>query len=160
MMKATPADIISVLDILSDTPGQLTLLADKFNETRLYSSQSEKTWPFSEVLAHLRACADIWTFSIYAMLTEERPILPDVNERKWAKVKAYSSLPIMLSLQAFTFQREELLRALRVLPQDGWEHSAFILDRDYTVFMRAQHMASHEQGHIEQIQELLKRPKL
>ena len=158
-MKATSSGIQTVLSSLAETPGKLTSLAAEFDESRLYSLRSEKTWSFSEILAHLRACADIWTFSIYAMLTEEKPILPDVNERKWAKLSAYARLPIALSLQAFTFQREELLRVLRPLPKDGWEHSSLTLEREHTVFTQARRMALHEQGHLEQIEDLLNQVK-
>lgn len=158
-MRATPSGINAVLSLLAETPGQLTSLIAEFDETHLYTPSGQKTWSVSEILAHLRACADVWTFSIYAMLTEENPILPDINERKWAKVTAYARLPIALSLQAYTFQREELLRVLRPLPKDGWERSALTTldEQNYTVFTQARRMALHEQNHAQQIAELLQK---
>jgi len=155
-MKTTASGIDAVLSILNETPGRLGNLIMAFDGRHRYKPPGIKTWSVAEILAHLRACADIWTFSIYAMLTEEKPSLPDINERKWAKVTSYARLPIGISLQAFTFQREGLLRVLKPLPKDGWEHSSMILEREHTVFSQARRMALHEQDHLEQIEDLLK----
>ena len=153
-MKATPASIQEFLALLSDAPRQLSSLVDKLDESHLHTAPAKKAWSAVEILAHMRSCADVWTFSIYAMLTEEQPVLPDINEQKWAKVTGYARLPIPLSLQAFTFQREELLRVLRGLPFEGWERSALIFERKHTVFTQARRMALHEQEHIGQIAQL------
>lgn len=154
-MKATSSGIDAVLSILNATPGRLANLIMAFDDRHLYTPPGVKTWSVSEILAHLRSCADIWTFSIYAMLTEERPIIPDINERKWAKVTTYARLPIVISLQAFTFQREELLRVLKPLPKEGWEHGSLIMEHEHTVFTQARRMATHERDHLEQIEDLL-----
>ena len=156
-MKATHAAIQEFLALLSDTPRQLLSLVVRLDESQLYTAPAKKNWSASEILAHLRSCADVWTYSIYAMLTEEQPILPDINERKWAKVTGYARLPIPLSLQAFTFQREELIRVLRGLPFEGWERSALIFERRHTVFSQARRMALHEQEHVEQMGQLVKK---
>jgi DinB superfamily len=153
-LNATPDAIRDILKFLSGTPGQLTHLIARIDDSHLYTKPGEKTWSAAEILAHLRACSDVWTFSIYAMLTEEIPILPDINERRWAKVTSYARIPLALSLQAFTFQREELLRVLRALPAEGWERAALIFERKHTVFSQARRMALHESEHIEQIRQL------
>lgn len=153
-MKATPDGTQAVLKILSDTPRQLTSLIARLDDSHLYTKPGQKTWSAAEILAHLRACSDVWTFSIYAMLTEEIPILPDINERRWAKVTSYARIPLALSLQAFSFQREELLRVLRALPPEGWERVALVFERKHTVFTQARRMALHEQEHVEQIRQL------
>jgi len=80
--------------------------------------------------------------------------LPDVNERKWAKVTSYARIPIALSLQSFILQREELVHVLSALPFDGWERLALIFERKHTVFSQARRMALHEQEHLEQIRQL------
>ena len=157
-MKATPSTIKAVLSLLADTPRQVTSLVTEFDETHLYSPSGQRTWSVAEILAHLRACSDVCTFGIYAMLTEEKPILPEINERKWAKVTAYARLPLAISLQAFTFQREELMRVLRPLPPEGWERGMLSPESEHTVFSQAQRMAFHEHDHIKQLAELLKQP--
>jgi len=158
MMKATTTATQEVLSLLAETPQQLTSLVSEFDRTHIYSPSGQKSVTVSEILAHLRACSDVWTFSIYAMLTEENPIFPEINERKWAKVTAYARLPLALSLQAFSFQRQELLRVLRPLPLEGWQRGMLSTENEHTVFSRAQRMAVHEQSHLEQMAELVKKP--
>jgi len=155
-MKATTAATQETLSLLAETPRQLTSLVGEFDRTHIYAPSGQKAMSVSEILAHIRACSDVCTFGIYAMLTEERPILPKINEHKWTKVTAYARLPLGLSLQAFSFQRQELLRVLRPLPLEGWERGMLSPDSEHTVISQAQHMALHEQGHIEQLVELVK----
>ncbi|HEY2980033.1 MAG TPA: DinB family protein, partial [Anaerolineales bacterium] len=115
-----------------------------------------KAWSSAEILAHLRACADLWTHSVYAMLAVDTPRLPDLDERKWARAARYAEVPFGDSLHAFRLQRESLLRVLRALPPDAWERAALILDRKHTVFTQARRMAKHDAEHCGQIEELLK----
>jgi len=153
-LKATPDKIQEVLRVLSNTSRQLPALIAGFDDAYLHTKLGKNIWSVAEILAHLRACADVWTFSIYAILTEDLPILPDINERKWAKITSYANLPIALCLQAFTLQREELMRVLDDLPFDGWERQALIFERKHSVFSQVRRMALHEQEHLEQIRQL------
>jgi hypothetical protein len=91
------------------------------------------------------------------MLAEQEPALPDLDERKWAKVAGYTDLRFPESLQAFRLQRENLVRILKVLPVESWERSALIFGRKHTVFTQARRLARHETEHLEQIQVLLSR---
>ena len=157
MMKATTTTTQEILALLAKTPQQLTSLVGEFDRTHIYSPSGQMSVTVSEIVAHLRACSDVLTFGIFAMLTEERPILPEINERKWAKVTAYARLPLALSLQAFSFQRQELLRVLRPLPLEGWDREMLSTDGQHTVFSQAQNMALHEQSHLEQMAEIMKK---
>ena len=80
-MKATTVAAQEVLSLLAQTPQQLTSLVSEFDRTHIYSPAGQKSISVSEIVAHLRACSDVRTFSIYAMLTEEKPIFPEINER-------------------------------------------------------------------------------
>ncbi len=76
----------------------------------------------------------------------------DINERKWAKVTRYAELPFAQSFQAYSMQRENLLRVLKALQFESWERSAVIFERKHTVFTQVRRMAKHETEHIKQIQ--------
>lgn len=154
-MKSTPSEIQKALTGLEET---LRRLARTLNlpPAKLAFRPDSKTWSASDILAHLRACADLWTHSIYAMLAEENPALPDINERKWAKVARYAELPFAESFETFRSQRENLLRVLRGLPPVSWERGATILGRRHTVFTQSRRMAKHEAEHIARIEDLLK----
>ena len=154
-MKATPAAIESFMQILSETPLRISAAAKGLDEANLQFKADRKSWSANDILAHLRSCADLWTHSIYAMLAENEPVFSDLDERKWAKVTRYAELPFAESLQAFSLQRENLLRVLKALPFVSWERSAIIFERKHTVFTQTRRMAKHEQEHWEQMKSLL-----
>jgi len=154
-MKASAADVEKFVRILSETPLRVSHATMEVDEARLQAKADKKSWSVNDILAHLRSCADLWTYSIYAMLAENEPRFSDINERKWAKVTRYVELPFDDSLQAFSLQRENLLRVLKALPFESWERSAIIFERKHTVFTQTRRMAKHEQEHCEQIESLL-----
>lgn len=155
-MKATVPEIERYLGIISETPHRIALAAAGVNEARLQSKVDGKAWSANDILAHLRSCADLWTHSMYAMLAENGPVFSDIDERKWAKVTRYAELPFAKSLEAYSLQRENLLRVLMSLPFESWERSAIIFERKHTVFTQTRRMAKHENGHVGQIETLLR----
>lgn len=54
----------------------------------LYESAGE--WLIVAILAHLRACDDVWSCSIYAMLVQDNPLLAAIHPRQWVKVTPYT----------------------------------------------------------------------
>ncbi len=154
-MKATLPETEKFLGIISETPGRIAQIVGDFEEARMHAKADAKSWSVSDILAHLRACSDLWTHSIYAMLAEDEPVFSDIDERKWAKVTRYGELPFHESLEAYSMQRGNLVRILRDLPLESWERSAIIFERKHTVFTQTRRMAKHETEHIEQMRLLL-----
>src|SRR5215211_4055432 len=105
-MKATQTEIEKYLDLLAETPRRITKVTKDYPDSHLQSKSGKGDWAVNDILAHLRSCSDIWTHSIYAMLAENEPVFPDINERKWAKVIGYANVPFHESFQAFSLQRE------------------------------------------------------
>ena len=155
-MKAAASDVERYLAVLSETVSRLEQAVNGRDEARLQFKADKTAWSANEILVHLRACADLWTHSIYAMLAENEPTFSDINERKWAKVTKYAELPFRESFQAFSLQRQNLLRVLKTLPFEAWERSAIIFERKHTIFTQTRRMAKHEMAHLEQIENLLK----
>ncbi|SRR6266542_2768964 len=155
-MKATSSEIVKYLGILSEIPQRIAQAVQGVEETRLQFKADGISWSVNDILAHIRSCSDLWTHSIYAMLAENEPVFSDINERKWAKVTRYAELPFDESFQAFSLQRENLLRILNALPFESWERSAVIFERKHSVFTQVRRMAKHELEHIKQIENLLK----
>ena len=91
-LTAPPAEIQHHLATLEATPRRIAAATGSCDETQLQAKPDTKTWSTVEVLAHLRACADVWTHSIYAMLTEDSPSLPLLDPRRWAKTTRYATL--------------------------------------------------------------------
>jgi len=155
-MKATTSEIEKHLKLLEEIPRRIKSVTHELDDAHLQFKTDKKSWSVNDILAHLRSCSDLWTHSIYAMLAEHEPVFSDIDERKWAKVTRYAELPFAESFQAFSFQRENLLRVLKSLPFESWEKSAIIFERKHTVFTQARRMTKHENKHCEQIESLLR----
>ena len=130
-MKANPSEIEKHLKLLEEIPRRIKSVTHELDDAHLQFKTDKKSWSVNDILAHLRSCSDLWTHSIYAMLAEHEPVFSDIDERKWAKVTRYAELPFAESFQAFSFQRENLLRVLKSLPFESWEKSAIIFERKH-----------------------------
>jgi hypothetical protein len=112
-----------------------------------------------EVLAHLRACADVWGNCIAVMLTEDTPTLRAVNPRTWIKQTNYLDLDFSASLGSFAAQRADLLAVLNPLPPDGWSHKATVTGAgkvlERTVLDYAERLARHERPHLKQVERIV-----
>jgi hypothetical protein len=117
-------------------------------------------WSANDILAHLRACADVWGTSLRAMIAQDHPALRYVSPRTWIRKTDYLDLEFGASLQAFVRQRKELLKLLRALAVNDWSRQATFTattkGREQTVFSYARRIAEHENEHCEQIEALLK----
>jgi len=140
---------------LDETPNRIAACTFGLDEALLSRPPAPRAWSAIEILAHLRACANLWTYSIYAMLANERPQLPDLDERRWARVGRYDVLGFHTSLQAFSLERLQLLQVLSDLPLDAWSRTALIGDRTHSIFGQARRMAKHETEHCAQMEDLL-----
>lgn len=152
MPKATPAEIKKYLALLPETPRRLAAVTNGKSETELTAKSGPKVWSVVETLAHLRACEELWSYSIYAMLSEEHPTLALPDERRWAKVMGYAMEDFAASFQTFTLRRSILTRVLTPLTVEGWSRSADISGRNHTVFSQVRRMVLHEQEHLSQIE--------
>ena len=149
----------AVLSRLKDTPGRLATITANSSESKLKSSPEPGEWPATGVLAHLRACADVWGDAIATILRQDRSTLRAINPRLWIKRTGYAELAFGPSLAAFTAQRAELLRILDALPDAAWSLSITVTGAGSplvrTVHSYAERLARHESAHIKQIERLV-----
>jgi len=155
-MKAAPTEIEIYLRLLAETPRRLTKATKSFDENRLKLRTAKEMWSVNDILAHLRACVDVWGDSIERMLSEENTTVPYRHPRQWIKKTNYRELVFDDSLKTFIIQRKKLLKVLKRLSFEEWSRSAMIKGREHTVFIQVRRMAMHENVHCEQIEELLK----
>lgn len=159
-MNITAAEIEKVLKLLATTPRRIAALSKGLDNSGLNFKPDDETWSANDILAHLRACADVRGKSIMAMLSQEHPTLRYISPRTWMKKTDYPRQGFYISLEAFTKQRNELLRSLRSLKNKDWARRATFTattrGREQTVFSYANIIAQHENEHCIQIEALLK----
>ena len=152
-----------VLTLLAAAPPHLAALTADLAPARLRTAPTPAAWSANEVLAHLRACADVWGGCIITMLAEDRPTLRAINPRTWIKRTNYLELDFQPSLGAFATQRADLLAILEPLPPDGWARVATVTGAgkvlERTVLSYAQWLAGHERPHLKQIAHLVNTPR-
>lgn len=154
-MPERPLSIEEILTRLRDAPPQIAALADASPAEELSRAPAAGEWSAVEVLAHLRACADVWGGCIATILAEDHPTIRAIDPCTWIRRTDYNALEFQPSLDAFTRQRDELLAVLDGLPADGWLRSATLAGSgrpiERTVQSFAGRLARHERPHIRQI---------
>jgi DinB family protein len=151
--------IEQALPLLEATPPRLAALSDSVTPAQLRTAPGLDEWSANDVLAHLRACADMWGKYITAMLAEDTPTLRAVNPRTWIEQTNYRELDFRPSLRAFSTQRADLLAMLKPLPAEGWSRSAIVTGAGkpltLTVLSYTQRLARHERPHVKQIERII-----
>lgn len=159
-MPGRSLTIEQVLTLLAQTPPRIAALtAGVAGSDQLQTAPVPDEWSANDVLAHLRACADVWGNCIEAIIAEDMPTLRAINPTTWIRKTNYSALEFRQSLGSFAAQRAALLAILEPLPHESWSRAATVrgagkaLER--TVLFYAQWMARHERTHIKQIERVV-----
>lgn len=151
--------IEQVLTLLAQTPQRIAALTDGLAPAQLHTTPNPNEWSANDVLAHLRACADVWGNCIAEMLAQDTPTIRAVNPRTWIKRTDYLEQEFQPSLHAFATQRAELLAVLEPLPPEGWSRAATVTGAgkvlERTVLSYAQWLARHERPHLKQIERIV-----
>src|SRR5712691_2639201 len=151
-MPSTSLTIERVLTLLAETPTRIAALTADLSPEEVQMRPTPEEWSASVVLAHLRACADVWGTCIRTILEEDRPQFRAVSPRSWIKQADYPELEFRPSLGAFTTQRADLLAILSPLPIAAWERSARVSTvgrvLEPTVLSYAERLVVHERPHI------------
>jgi hypothetical protein len=159
-MPNTPLTIERVLTLLRDTPTRIAALTADLSPEALQRRPTPDEWSANEVLAHLRACADVWGNYIRTIIAKDQPTWRAVSPRTWIKQTDYPELDFRPSLHAFTRQRADLLAVLDSLPIDAWSRAATVtmvgkvLER--TMLSYAERLVVHEKPHVRQIERIVK----
>lgn len=154
-MYDTPRSIEELLQMLSDAPRRIAELTEGLPASQMLIPPAEGEWSERDVLAHLRACSDMWGKYIRLILSEDRPTFKAVSPRTWVRQTNYLELQFETSFQAFSAQRLALVSLLTELAPEDWSRSAIATGagkpRERTVYTYAQWLANHERSHFRQI---------
>src|SRR6266699_4473855 len=107
-MPSTSLTIERVLTLLAETPTRIAALTTDLSPEELQMRPAPDEWSANGVLAHLRACADVWGNCIMTIIAEDRPTWRAVSPRTWIKQTDYPELQFRPSVHAFTTQRADL----------------------------------------------------
>lgn len=147
-----------VLAMLAAAPPRIAALTAGLAPAQLHAAPAPDEWSANEVLAHLRACADMWGDCITAIIAHDHPTLRAINPRTWIDKTDYRQQPFRRSLDAFTTQRADLLAVLEPLAPEDWARAATVTGAgkvlERSVRFYAQWLAEHERPHLKQIERI------
>ncbi len=152
--------IDTILTILKATPPRLATLTAGLAPAQLQTAPSVGEWSANEVLAHLRACNEVWGgYYMMTILAQDRPTIKALNPRTWIKTTDYLDQAFQSSLRAFTEQRSKLLAVLEPLPLKDWTRTNTLTGAgkplQQTLLSHADGLARHERAHLKQIERTL-----
>ena len=147
-----------LIEDLAAVPKLIARLAAGRDETRLTFRADAKTWSASDVLAHLRSCAEVRGKWFAAILEREHPTVRAVSPR--SAFRKYVDRDFGVSLKEFTDERAALVKRLRGLDDAGWKRGltftgASPRSTEMNLAQNATALLLHERVHIEQIREVL-----
>ena len=157
-MYDTPLTIEQNLSLLAATPSRLAEITKGLSASQLIAPPAAGEWSARDVLAHLRACSDMWGKYILLILDEDHPTFKAMNPTTWIQQTDYLEQAFRPSLKAFTLQRAELLTVLEPLPPRVWSRAATAMTagrpRERTVQTYAMWLANHERSHLRQMERI------
>src|SRR5262245_11349449 len=114
----------AVLTALSGTPKEIARIAGGSSVRELHRRPKTDAWSAREIVAHLRACAEVWGRSIERMLVEDHPTIRYVSPRGWIKKTDYLEQSFHDSLEDFAQRRAALVKTLSELDVRDWSRTA------------------------------------
>lgn len=158
-MAKQPLTNADLLTMLAAAPPRIAALTAGLAPTQLRAAPAPDTWSANAVLAHLRACSDMWGDNIAAIVADDHPTLRAINPRTWINSTDYLEQPFARSLEAYTAQRGKLLGILEPLTPKGWARAATVTGAgkplELTVRSYAERLSIHERPHLKQIERIV-----
>jgi len=146
--------------LLRENASRLAALTRGATHAQLHTAPEVGEWSPNEVMAHVRACCDVWGGNIEKILAEEHATFAGVNPRTWIERTDYAEHRFEDQLRAFAAQRKKLLTTLEDLALGEWERSATVTSygqaHEKTVRSYASKLAKHERIHVRQIEQGLR----
>jgi uncharacterized damage-inducible protein DinB len=149
-------EVEGYLRLLRDAPERIAAAGAGADDAALHRRTPEEPWSVNDVLAHVRAAADVRDRFIARMASGEHTTLRYESPRSELRKTDYVDRPFAENLAAFRAQRSALLERLAALPPDGWSRGALIRDRPETVATYVGYLTEHETVHCDQIEALLR----
>lgn len=150
-----------ILALLEATPERIATATAGLPAARARVAPKTGEWSLNDILAHLRACADVGGDAIARILAENHPTLKSVDPRVHVMETDYLRVDFESSLHAFARQRARSLAVLRRLKPTDWSRGARVIGgsrtREESVLSYAHWLARHERAHYPEIERLARR---
>lgn len=147
----TGTNVVAVIGILKETPGQLETLSRPLSDEEHHTPLGLNERTLTQDLAHLINSEARTAESIHLALLLKEPLIHNIHsERDWGKLLATDTFAFADLLAYFTIRRKLLLRLLYALSDDQWQRVIRQEGkaRQESVYRMARALALHEQEHL------------
>ncbi|HEV2213115.1 MAG TPA: DinB family protein [Gammaproteobacteria bacterium] len=150
-------EIKAAFDALSEMPRALESRIAGLSERELRFKPGTDTFSVLENVCHLRDIeVDGYALRLQLLLTQEYPLLPDINGSELAEARRYNSQAFQPALQAFVDARHGCLGVLANLtPADLAREGHFENVGDVTLGRLLELWVAHDRDHIKDLDDLL-----
>jgi len=155
-MSVPRTEIDGYLRLLRGAPERIAAATAGVDDDRLHERSAAEPWSVNDILAHVRASADMREKYIKDMASGDRTTLRYESPRGWIRKTNYLELPFAGSFAAYRAHRFAWLAQLETLSVADWERGALIRDRPETIASYVRYLTDHETVHCEQIETLLR----
>jgi len=155
-MSVSRTEIDRYLRLLREAPERIAAATAGIDVDRLHERSAAEPWSVNDILAHVRASADMRERYIADMASGDRATVRYASPRGWIRKTNYLELPFAESFAAYRAHRAAWLAQLETMPVAEWERRAVIRDRPETIGSYVRYLTDHETVHCEQIETLLR----
>jgi uncharacterized damage-inducible protein DinB len=155
-MSVGRAEIDLYLQSLRAAPERIAAATAGFEDERLHARSAAEPWSVNDILAHVRASADMRETYIANMASGDRVTLRYESPRGWIRKTNYLEVPFAESFAEYRAHRSAWLAQLETMSVADWERGANIRDRPETIATYVRYLTDHETVHCEQIEALLR----
>ena len=140
---------------LEDTPRKIKQLVGDLGESKVRERSGENTWSVVEHVCHLRDIEkEGYAVRITKLLTEDQPLLEDINGDKLAVERVYINQDFTAALDGFINVRRANIEAIRDLSADQLSRSGMFDDSPLSLLDLLKKMRQHDHVHIDEMVQL------
>ena len=145
--------IASALNTLAETPIRLRHLFERMDLAKIRLKPNPSLFSPLEDVWHLYDIErEGYLVRIRRILTEEMPILENLDGDRMAVERRYNDLELTAAIAGFSAARTESLRLLQGLPVEAWMRRGEFENRAIDLKTLIDMMVEHDQGHLLSIQ--------
>jgi hypothetical protein len=155
-------DLQDLIDALSQTPETVAGLVKDLSELDLRVKSSPVEFSVVENVCHLRDIEiEGYTTRIGRILTENNPLLPDIDGSRLAVEREYHNQNLSQALQAFTDARKQTTQTLRGLVSEQFDREGTLEGvGSVTIRRLLLMMRDHDADHVRKLSALRGRPNI
>ena len=150
-----PQEYKELVRSLEDTPRKIKQLVSDLGESKVRERSGENTWSVVEHVCHLRDIEkEGYAVRITKLLTEDEPLLEDIDGDKLAVERVYINQDFKAALDGFINVRAVNIEAIRDLSADQLSRSGMFDDSPLSLLDLLKKMRQHDHEHIDEMVQL------